>query len=403
MFFETELKRTTHHAPECPSSQIVTSTQQTGNSVGLSIPNILNILTSAVGVSISLTTGAGGFSLAQNITWAATVDESLSPAFKLVRTLCALKTGLEPSLGPEHYEMIANSCVRRLQLCYAKHEASPADINKDGESVLDIFASRLSHLVGSTFLSLVTGFDKYPRKRKVLKEFPQISQYLGFNLLSVAILQEDEEEVEFLAMKYPSYGMEVNYCGQPPIHIAVLVVNLRILSLLTEQVNPEALNIADNIQRYPIDYAISHMHDKPNLSDQRPCVNIDEIHDEGSDVLQLLEDLATHFGDGYGSMATLQSFLQDVWLPRMEEVYQQINHHRLTKEELRAAQDYGVKLEIDEDEPFLWNDPPIGLKGWMRRLDEIATDPERPVVEASKSRIPNAPAQIESCDNSVHA
>ncbi|KAG7426608.1 hypothetical protein Forpi1262_v012208 [Fusarium oxysporum f. sp. raphani] len=91
-------------------------------------------------------------------------------------------------------------------------------------------------------------FDKYPRKRKVLKEFPQISQYLGFNLLSVAILQEDEEEVEFLAMKYPSYGMEVNYCGQPPIHIAVLVVNLRILSLLTEQVNPEALNIADNIQ-----------------------------------------------------------------------------------------------------------------------------------------------------------
>ena len=53
--------------------------------------------------------------------------------------------------------MIAKSCFRRLQLCYAKHEASPADMNKDGESVLDIFASRLSHLVGSTFLSLVTG------------------------------------------------------------------------------------------------------------------------------------------------------------------------------------------------------------------------------------------------------
>ncbi|KAM5519592.1 hypothetical protein FOXYSP1_18016 [Fusarium oxysporum f. sp. phaseoli] len=85
---------------------------------------------------------------------------------------------------------------------------------------------------------------------------------LGFNLLSVAILQEDEEEVEFLAMKYPSYGMEVNYCGQPPIHRAVLVVNLRILSLLTEQVNPEALNIADNIQRETAEYAMSLGFDK---------------------------------------------------------------------------------------------------------------------------------------------
>ncbi|KAJ4051535.1 hypothetical protein NW761_014169 [Fusarium oxysporum] len=94
--------------------------------------------------------------------------------------------------------------------------------------------------------------------------------------------------------------------------------------------------------------------------------DIDEIHDEYSDVLQLLEDLVTYFGDGYGGMTTLQSFLQHVWLPRIEE--------------------------IDEDKPILWNDPPIGLKGWMMRLDEIATDPERPVVEASESRIPNAPA-----------
>ncbi|KAJ4051534.1 hypothetical protein NW761_014168 [Fusarium oxysporum] len=38
----------------------------------------------------------------------------------------------------------------------------------------------------------VYGFDKYPRKRKLLKESPQITQYLGFNPLSVAILQEDE-------------------------------------------------------------------------------------------------------------------------------------------------------------------------------------------------------------------
>ncbi|KAF5624603.1 uncharacterized protein FTJAE_10196 [Fusarium tjaetaba] len=761
---ETELQKTTHHAPECPLSQIVRSTQQKRSAVGVSVPSILNVLTSAVGISISLTTGAGGFSLAQNITWSPTVDESLSPAFKLVRALCALKTGLEPSLSSEHYEMIAESCVRRLQLCYAKHEASPADMNGDGESVLDIFASQLSHLqpglskkpgddVAYVFRSLaaievpvtydrggelqflalvlesnwllntstlpdtvsallsrcdestrhdygsVYGLDKYPRKRKLLKEFPEIAQYLGFNPLSVAILQENEEEVEFLSRKYPSYGLEINYCGQSPVHIAVLVGNLRIFSLLMGRVNLEALSIADSERRYPIDYAISHLHKKPNLGDQQLCIScsmvellldaksplferslelglrnpcqrtktavlqhlaqrrkeleqlaiselpmedvrgfglckgwildrhasqvqccletrscdvpkdvmvhqksssaesrassksiyayildretaeyalslgfdkatafidafhsiirkvirrrsigwpspwyidwiirdsgdmssavpsdfmpgvaqrvtwahylmailgykaryypyklydnnlpssvataalsdslcddcrchcslhgctpvikfleglgcrrryprtsftltdnarsllasiqdlidredeihswmprailrystfcalglrhtccnlanggscaemnsddIDEIHDEDSDMLQLLEELVSDFGDGYGSLSTLSTFLQEVWLPKMEEVYRDINHRKLTEAELKQAEDYGVKLESVEDKPVLWNDLPIGLEGWMRRLDDIAADPERPVV-----------------------
>ncbi|KAG9494889.1 hypothetical protein J7337_013118 [Fusarium musae] len=141
MYFETEHKRITHHAPECPLSQIVTSTEQKRNAVGISIPNILNILTNAVGISLSLTTGAGGFSLAQNITWSPTVDESLSPAFKIVRALCDLKTWREPSLGKKEYEMIAKSCVRRLHLCYANRQASPVDMNSNGESVLDVLAS----------------------------------------------------------------------------------------------------------------------------------------------------------------------------------------------------------------------------------------------------------------------
>ncbi|KLP04221.1 uncharacterized protein FFB20_00728 [Fusarium fujikuroi] len=337
IFFERELKRTSHHAPECPLSQVVTSTEQKRNAVGISIPNILNILTSAVGVSISLTTGAGGFSLAQNITWRPTVDDSLSPAFKLVRALCDLQTWREPSLGKKEYEMIAKSCVRRLHLCYANRQASPLDMNSNGESVLDVLASGMnSYLslgkeaaddVAFVFRSLaaievpitydqggdlrflsvvlesawllntntlpetisallsrcgestrhdytsVNGFDKYPKRRSILKEFPQIAQSLGFNPLSIAVLREDEDDVRFLIKRYPSFKMEVNYCGQSPVHIAVVVGNLDILSLVIGNTDPEAINVMDSMKRYPIDYAVSHFLGKPKADDQHSCVS----------------------------------------------------------------------------------------------------------------------------------
>ncbi|KAF5603192.1 uncharacterized protein FSUBG_7416 [Fusarium subglutinans] len=337
VFFETESKRITHHAPECPLSQVVTSTEQKRNAVGISIPNILNILKSAVGVSISLTTGAGGFSLAQNITWSPTVDESLSPAFKLIRALCDLKTWREPSLGKKEYEMIATSCVRRLHLCYAKRQASPVDMNSNGESVLDVLASGmqsdlslgneaaddvafvfrslatievpitydrdgnlrfLPHVLESTWLlntntlpetmsallsrcgestrhdyASVFGFDNYPKRRSILKEFPQVAQSLGFNPLSIAVLREDEDDVRFLIKKYPSFRMEVNYCGQSPVHVAVLVGNLDILSLVIKDLNLEAINTRDSMQRYPIDYAVSHLLGKPKANDQKSCVS----------------------------------------------------------------------------------------------------------------------------------
>ncbi|KAF5717148.1 hypothetical protein FMUND_5966 [Fusarium mundagurra] len=773
IFFETELKRITHHAPECPLSQVVTSTEQKRNAVGISIPNILNILTSAVGVSISLTTGAGGFSLAQNITWSPTVDDSLSPAFKIVRALCDLQTWREPSLGKKEYEMIAKSCVRRLHLCYANRQASPLDMNSNGESVLDVLASGMSSNlslgkeaaddVAFVFRSLaaievpitydrggdlrflcfvlesswllntntlpetisallsrcgestrhdytsVYGFDKYPKRRSILKEFPQVAQSLGFNPLSIAILREDEDDVRFLIKRYPSFKMEVNYCGQSPVHIAVVVGNLDILSLVIENTDPEAINVMDSMKRYPIDYAVSHFLGKPKTDDQQSCVSckmvellldskavlcerslaqglweacrrtktvilqhlahrrkeleqlavlnlpaaqvqdlglcrgwildrnafkvqccltarsyhvpsylkvhsderpavsqetpksvyiyildretaeyafslgfdretafidvfrrvtrnvikrgslgwpspwyidwilecgadltstvpvdfvpgvvdgatwahylmsvlgykarvwpyrlydnalpqsvadagfsevlgddcrchcssqgctplikfleglgcrrrfprtwftlteairsfvasiqalvagehiaqswmpravlrmepdeIDEIHEEDSATLQQLEDLVTYFGDGYGSMTTLDAFLKEVWLPKMREVYREMAAYNITEEELRKAEDCGVKLAIADSKPILgcelpeppkgsyWRtkvdvDEPegfpetesIGLGGWMGRFDEIAIDPDRPVVviPASSSTI----------------
>ncbi|KAG5775977.1 hypothetical protein H9Q73_010346 [Fusarium xylarioides] len=141
---------------------------------------------------------------------------------------------------------------------------------------------------------------------------------------------------------------------------------------------------------------------------------IDEIHEEDSATLQQLEDLLTYFGDGYGSVTTLDAFLKEVWLPKMREVYREMVSYQITEEEFRKAKDCGVKLVIADRKPILGCEPPeppkgsywrtkvdvdepegfpetvpIGLDGWMGRLDEIATDPARPVVitPASSSTI----------------
>ncbi|RBR21057.1 hypothetical protein FVER53590_10557 [Fusarium verticillioides] len=335
VFYETELTETTHHTPDCPLSQIKTPTQRTRSVLGVSIPNILGILTTAIGISVSLTTGAGGFSIGQNITWAATVDERSSPSFKIIKTLCTLRIWTEPTLGNEQYQVLVKSCVRRLHHCYINRQASPVDINSAGESVLDTLTSGMkgdswrkggdgvalmfqslasfdvpvlydrggdlrflslvlesnwllkTNMLPETMSALlsrcgestrhdyrsVNGFDKYPQRRRILKEFPQIAESLGFNPLSIAVLREDEEDVRFLIKKYPSLRTDVNYCGQSPVHIAVVVGNLDILSLVIENTDPEATNIMDSMKRYPIDYAVSHFLGKPKTDDQQSCVS----------------------------------------------------------------------------------------------------------------------------------
>lgn len=140
IFFENEVDITIYHAPECPLSKVLPLTERKTNAFGISIPNMWGIFKSAVHISMSLTSGAGGLSLAQNITWSATVDGSSSPAFRIIK---AFYQAIERGVENEHCELIAKSCMRRLELCYANHEASPADRNENGQSV---FADLISSL-----------------------------------------------------------------------------------------------------------------------------------------------------------------------------------------------------------------------------------------------------------------
>ncbi|KAF5635830.1 hypothetical protein F52700_5142 [Fusarium sp. NRRL 52700] len=217
LFFETELEKTAYHAPECRLSKLVPPTQQKMNVVGFSIPRITRILSHAIRFSMPLKTGAGGMSVAQNITWTATINEHSSPAFRIIDILCTLKREPGQGLEAEYHYAVAESCVRRLELCYANHLASPSDMNACGQSILDILAARLCQ---------------------------------------GAVLMEDEETLRFLVKAYPSYMSEVDYCGRSPVHIAVQVGNLNILLIILEVADTDILNSTDNIQLYPIDYAM---------------------------------------------------------------------------------------------------------------------------------------------------
>jgi hypothetical protein len=94
-----------------------------------------------------------------------------------------------------------------------------------------------------------------------------------------------------------------------------------------------------------------------------------------------LERLVAEFQADCGRIAALDLLLQDIWLPRMTKVLEEIESQRLTEEELRKAEDHGVIWQQEQTwglELEVRND----LEGWMKKLDDIAPDPQRPTVSS---------------------
>ncbi|KAG5755015.1 hypothetical protein H9Q70_002340 [Fusarium xylarioides] len=133
---------------------------------------------------------------------------------------------------------------------------------------------------------------------------------------------------------------------------------------------------------------------------------IEEIHEEDSRLLQILEDLISGFQTECENQPNLASFLRGIWVPRMQHICKELNSRELTCQEIRDAERVGVIWEVcesedtwdsEEDEyvnPESWarvgdlrsqmerikDDKPSAVEEWMRRLDGIAIDPERPLI-----------------------
>lgn len=102
----------------------------------------------------------------------------------------------------------------------------------------------------------------------------------------IGIMRQDLEAVSHLLNTSPLSVFETNYCGQTPVHIAVLAGNASILKLVLSFSNEKLLNTADTYGAYPIDYLTLRQlhktcHSQP-VSDCEGCVMSEALLNAGS-------------------------------------------------------------------------------------------------------------------------
>ncbi|EXL97722.1 hypothetical protein NOF04DRAFT_6913 [Fusarium oxysporum II5] len=129
---EAEVRSRDHHAPECPMSKLPASTCRTKRVLSLLTPSSQRLWGRAGRVSLSFTTGAGILGIGQTVAWIATVDERVSPVFRLADTIASYQ-----GLPRKDMHMLLASGFRRLVWCYANSHASVTDVNEDGETILE--------------------------------------------------------------------------------------------------------------------------------------------------------------------------------------------------------------------------------------------------------------------------
>lgn len=114
----------------------------------------------------------------------------------------------------------------------------------------------------------------------------------------------------------------------------------------------------------------------------------------------------SHFETEYENRTDLAMFLIIVWVLKMKDIWARLNLIELTSEEIRSAETVGVIWEVCESEDtwgleegeyvnleswarvgdlrsqmgWTSDDKPSAVEEWMRRLDDIAIDPQRPVI-----------------------
>ncbi|KAF5554739.1 hypothetical protein FNAPI_6335 [Fusarium napiforme] len=105
-----------------------------------------------------------------------------------------------------------------------------------------------------------------------------------------------------------------------------------------------------------------------------------EIEEEDSSRLELLEKLVTEFEWERGNYADLLSFAREYWAPRMEAVHGEIESYVLTETQRQEAEEAGVVWECYGPQLAENEEEVSELEKVLRELDEIATDPARPML-----------------------
>lgn len=108
---------------------------------------------------------------------------------------------------------------------------------------------------------------------------------LEFGPLSQAVLKQDQNGVQQLLERYPSYITESNYCGQSPVHLAIETQNVVVIRIVLHYADAKALQARNNMGYYPIDYVTNRRWNRTDKGPQADC--------EGCEVLKMLLRLDT--------------------------------------------------------------------------------------------------------------
>lgn len=106
-------------------------------SIGLKYMGAANLLSKAVNVAFSMSSGAGGFSIAPSFMYYATVDGRTAPAFRL---LYLLHEHLIFSLAKRkaHSQRFAEKVLEKIFVLYRERRASYTDVNFENCTILHI-------------------------------------------------------------------------------------------------------------------------------------------------------------------------------------------------------------------------------------------------------------------------
>ncbi|RKK29440.1 hypothetical protein BFJ65_g1361 [Fusarium oxysporum f. sp. cepae] len=157
---------------------------------------------------------------------------------------------LAPFINPATHKKSRTSSPLLAQLC--QNMITPNSI-MSGEAICSLL-SRCDESAGQDCTSPFS-YNSLQQQFDLVKDFPEISNYLEFGQLSRLVLMEDQDEVKDFLEKYASSINEINYLGQTPVHIAVQTQNATILRVLVNHADRKVLNTKDNNGHYAIDHA----------------------------------------------------------------------------------------------------------------------------------------------------
>lgn len=124
------------HLPECRYAKY--ETEQSTKSLSILYGGLRGLLSKAVDVSMSLNTGAGGFSISPNIALQLMVDEKQSPIFRITDLLehCIIGSYNRGPAVQTIMQRVVRIGVQRMLEQYFSRKRSPYEVDSSGKSAL---------------------------------------------------------------------------------------------------------------------------------------------------------------------------------------------------------------------------------------------------------------------------